>query len=191
MKAYPRMRRLDGLERLAAAVTDEIVVATYSTATDWLAICDRPLNYFAFGAMGLASSHALGLALAFPERRVIVLDGDGSLLMNLGTLVTIAGQAPPNLAHTVWCNGTYEANGGLPLPSDAVDFAGMARSAGIRASRRASTLDDVSAAIPDLLHAPGPVFLQVDVEQGELGPRSYKDMYSAERRRAFRQAVAG
>ena len=102
---------------LAPHITDEIVVATYSSATDWLATVDRPLNYFAFGAMGLASSHALGLALARPDKRVIVLDGDGSLLMNLGTLVTIGAVAPKNFTHIVAHNGSYEANGGHSIPN--------------------------------------------------------------------------
>ncbi|MBM3609036.1 MAG: thiamine pyrophosphate-binding protein, partial [Alphaproteobacteria bacterium] len=81
------INRRKALELLASHITDEIVVSTYSTASDWIEIFDRPLNYFSSGAMGLASSHGLGLALARPERRVLVLDGDGSLLMNLGTLV--------------------------------------------------------------------------------------------------------
>jgi len=63
------------------------------SAHSWNAINDRPLNHYSFGAMGLASSHGLGLALGLPSRRIIVLDGDGSLLMNLGSLVTIAAAA--------------------------------------------------------------------------------------------------
>ena len=79
------------LKALARHVTDaDIVLPVYSTAFDWLDIRPSPLNYLAHGAMGLASSHALGLALGRPDKRVIVLDGDGSLLMNIGTLVTAA-----------------------------------------------------------------------------------------------------
>jgi sulfopyruvate decarboxylase subunit beta len=126
------INRREALQFLSRQVTDQIVVATYSSATDWLDIIDRPLNYFSSGAMGLASSHGLGLALARPERRVIVLDGDGSLLMNLGTLVTIAQVAPRNLTHLVFQNGTYEANGGHPIPNQGVDFEAHARAAGIR-----------------------------------------------------------
>ena len=64
----------------------DLVVAVYQSCFDWLALCPRDLNYVSTGAMGQASSHALGLALGSPDRRVIVLDGDGSLLMNLGSL---------------------------------------------------------------------------------------------------------
>ena len=102
----------------------------YSSAFDWIEIAPRALNYYSFGAMGLGSSCALGFALGQPDRRVIVLDGDGSLLMNLGTLVTIGAAAPKNLVHFVCRNGTYEANGGHPIPQRDVDFTGLAQAAG-------------------------------------------------------------
>ena len=124
------MKRDECFRALARHVTDEIVVATYSSAVDWLALGERALNYFSVGAMGLDSSHALGLALARPDKRIICLQGDGSLLMNLGCLVTIAAAAPKNLVHMVVQNGTYEANGSHPIPNTKVEFAAMARSAG-------------------------------------------------------------
>lgn len=179
------------LRLLAARVTDEIVVSSYSTATDWFAIADRPLNYFWHGAMGLCSSHGLGLALARPERRTLVLDGDGSLLMNLPTLVTLAAAAPPNLVHLVFRNGTYEANGGHPLPNPGVDFEGIARAAGWARAETIASLEAFEARLPDLLHGPGPAFAVLPVEQGPLGPRSYTELYRAERRAAFRRALDG
>jgi thiamine pyrophosphate-dependent acetolactate synthase large subunit-like protein len=121
---------------------------------------------------------------------VIVLDGDGSLLMNLGALVTIAAAAPVNFTHLVFMNGGYEANGGHPLPNPEADFAGMARGAGLP---DAATIADIGAfehEIPDLLTRPGPIFRCLRIEQGPLGPRSYADMYRAERRVAFRAALA-
>src|SRR5262249_39271475 len=132
LKEAVMMKRDECLKVLARHVTDtDIVLPVYSAAFDWIDIRPHPLNYVSHGAMGLASSHALGLALGRPDRRIIVLDGDGSLLMNLGSLVTIAAAAPPNLFHFVCHNGTYEANGGHPIPGrDRVDFCGFARSAG-------------------------------------------------------------
>lgn len=184
------MNRLECLKILARHVTDQIVVATYSTATDWLAINpDRVLNYFAFGAMGLASSHGLGLALARPDKRVIVLDGDGSLCMNLGTLVTIGAVQPKNFIHFVGHNGTYEANGGHPIPNQRVDFAGIARSAGIAKAHTISDLADFEGRIAGLLKEEGPVFVDLLIEQGPLSTRDYSDMYSAARRTAFRAAL--
>ncbi len=184
------INRRELLLALKRHLTDEIVVASYSTATDWLSIADRPLNYFSHGAMGLCSSHGLGLALARPERKVIVLDGDGSLLMNLGTLVTIAAAAPANLVHVVLENGTYEANGGHPLPTAAVDLAAMARAAGIAKASTIQALDDFEARLPQVLGGDGPTFVALKIEQGPLGPRSYDDMYRPERRAALRAALA-
>ena len=184
------MDRKACLEILRRHITDDqIVVGAYSTANDWIQLSDRPLDYYFFGAMGLASSHALGLALAFPERRVVVLDGDGSLLMNLGTLVTIAAVAPKNLTHFVGHNGSYEANGGLPLPNRAVDLAGIARSAGIADTRDIRDLAEFEREVVGLLTRPGPVFADLWVEQGPIDARDYAGMYSVERRTAFREAV--
>jgi thiamine pyrophosphate-dependent acetolactate synthase large subunit-like protein len=139
--------------------------------------------------MGLASSHGLGLALGRPDKRVIVLDGDGSLCMNLGTLVTIGAVAPKNFVHFVGHNGTYEANGGHPIPNKTVDFAGIARSAGISKSYTISDIADFEARIAGLLEEEGPVFVDLLIEQGPLSPRDYSDMYSASRRTAFRAAL--
>lgn len=183
------MNRLECFRALARHVTDEIVVSSYSSAHDWIAIADRPLNHFSHGAMGLASSHGLGLALGLPERRVLVLDGDGSLLMNLGSLVTIAGAAPKNLLHFVCQNGSYEANGGHPLPNRDVDFVGFARSAGIRACYAFSELPAFEAQVGALLKKQGPVFAVLKVEQGPLAEIDYPRLYDPARRAALREAV--
>src|SRR5258708_16193860 len=83
------MKRDECFRALAAHLADEIVIAVYSSAFDWLELAPRALNYFSFGAMGIASSHGLGLALGPPRQRGLLLDGGGSPLMNLGTLVTL------------------------------------------------------------------------------------------------------
>ncbi|MCA8967377.1 MAG: thiamine pyrophosphate-binding protein [Planctomycetes bacterium] len=184
------MRRDDCLKCLARHHTDQIVVAVYQAAFEWIRIKPHPLNYISTGAMGQASSHALGLALGRPDKRVIVLDGDGSLLMNLGSLVTIAAAAPPNLVHFLCENGTYEANGGHPVPgAGKVDFPGLARAAGYRAALRIETIDTFDEALPALLESPGPVFASLVVEPGEAYPQDYEDMHSAERRARFRAAL--
>ena len=116
------MKRDECFRILARHISDEAVVATYSSAVDWVEIAPRPLNYLSIGAMGLDSSHGLGLALGRPDKRVVVLQGDGSLLMNLGSLVTIAAVAPKNLVHLVAQNDTYEANGSQPIPNPKAGF---------------------------------------------------------------------
>jgi phosphonopyruvate decarboxylase len=184
------MRRDECLRALARHVTDEIVVPVYMAAFDWLAIHPRPLNYYAVGAMGLASSHALGFALGRPDKRVIVLDGDGSLLMNLGSLVTIAAAAPRNLIHFVCRNSTYEANGGHPIPNGGrVDFAGLARAAGYPHVHEFSDLVAFSVEVGGLLRLDGPVFAVLAVEPGPCVPMDYADLYKASRREAFRAAL--
>lgn len=183
------MNRTKVLEALKQRLTDEIVIATYSTASEWVEMSDRPLNFFSNGAMGLASSHGLGMALARPERRIIVLDGDGSLFMNLGTLVTIGRLAPKNFTHMVFCNGSYEANGGHPVPNPDADFEAMARAAQIQKTCTISGLQDFTSRLDWLLKEEGPVFASLDIEQGVIGPRSYKEMYRAERRQALRDAL--
>ena len=185
------LNRSDLYKVLARHITDEIVVSSYASAIDWKLVTERPLNYFSHGAMGLCSSHGLGLALARPERKVVVLDGDGSLLMNLGTLVTIAAVKPRNFLHFVNQNGTYEANGGHPIPNPGVDFSGIARSAGIEKVYSFSELSDFEAKIGTMLQEAGPVFCTLYIQQGVDEPTvdDYKDMYKPERRTAFRAAL--
>jgi len=185
------MKSNDCLRALARHVTDEdIVVPVYTSAFDWLAIRPHPLNYLAHGAMGLASSHALGLALGRPDRRVIVLDGDGSLLMNLGSLVSIAEAAPRNLIHFVCENGTYEANGGHPIPNRAnVDFAGFARSAGYRAVHVFSELKIFEQQAAAILSEEGPVFTTLKVAPSGPQTRDYSRLHGADVRAATKAAL--
>jgi sulfopyruvate decarboxylase subunit beta len=185
------LRRDDALKALIPHVGDEdIVVAVYQSCFDWLALNPRDLNYVAVGAMGQASSHALGLALANPERRVLVFDGDGSLLMNLGALVTIAASAPPNLYHFLFANRVYEVNGAHPLPgAEIVDFAGMARAAGYADAVSFDDLDRFKAGLPGLLQAAGPRMAVLEIVPGESFPRMYDYIHSAAARQSFRQAL--
>jgi phosphonopyruvate decarboxylase len=184
------MRRDACLEALAAVRGDAIVVATYTTAFEWERISPSPLNLPATGAMGQGSSHGLGLALGLPAQKVIVLDGDGSLLMNLGTLVTIAAARPANLVHFVCENGTYEANGSHPIPgAGVVDFAGFARAAGYP---HVFAFDDAVAfarALPDLLALTGPVFATLKFVPGDPVAYDYRWMHGKTTRERFAAAV--
>jgi sulfopyruvate decarboxylase subunit beta len=186
------MRRDLCLKAIARHVRDDdIVLPVYSTAFDWLDIRPHPLNYLSHGAMGLASSHALGLALGRPDKRVIVLDGDGSLLMNLGTLVSIAEAAPTNLYHFVFENGTYEANGGHPIPGRGkISFAGFARSAGHSNVHEFSDLQVFEQRSGAILGEPGPSFACLKVEPAGEQERDYGRLHGPQVRQAFRDALA-
>jgi phosphonopyruvate decarboxylase len=179
------------LGAIARHVTDaDIVLPVYSTAFDWLDIRPHPLNYLSHGAMGLASSHALGLALGRPDKRVIVLDGDGSLLMNIGTLVTAAEAAPKNLYHFVCENGSYEANGGHPIPGRGkVSFAGLARSAGYNSVHEFADLKIFEQQVGAILAEPGPVFVDLKIESSGPQERDYSRLHGPQVRKAFRDAL--
>ena len=184
------MKRDLALEVLKQHISNEIVVAVYQTLFDWMAINPRDLNYVATGAMGQASSHGLGLALANPDKEIMVFDGDGSLLMNLGSLVTIANAAPKNLHHFVFENGVYEVNGAHPIPGQGqLDFAAMARAAGYQHVETFSELGDFETGVGDFLQHPGPAFAVMKIEAGKPYPRDYAYIHSAEARHSFRQAL--
>lgn len=157
----------------------DIVVPSMGSAREWLA--SGPLHDLDFvyvpSAMGHATSVGLGLALAQSDRRVIVLSGDGSLLMNLGTLVTISAQSPANLMIVVFVNAVYEVTGAQSTPRSAntpVDYVAMARASGIRSVFRWSSLDDWRGGVREALVADGPTVVVLDVAPvpGAVGPRS-------------------
>jgi len=185
------MVRPECLKVLAAHRTNEIVVSIFKPAFEWRVISPSDLNYTFINAMGQIASHGLGLALAFPERRIIVLDGDGSLLMNLGCLVTIAHVAPRNLIHFVCDNGVYETTGGQPTPgSGQISLAGFARAAGYPLVHEFDDLVEFERALPELLTAEGPVFADLKVVQGtEPYPEEWEAVFSKERQRAFKRAA--
>ncbi len=184
------MRRDECFRKIAELRGDAIVVSTYSSAFEWRRIAPSGLNYFSVGAMGQASSHALGLALGLPGQKVVVLDGDGSLLMNLASLVTIAEAAPRNLVHFVAENGCYEANGSHPIPGrDRVDFAGLARAAGYARVFEFDGLNRFAAELPDVMSAPGPVFVTLKIVAGEAPALDYEWLHSEQVRQDFKDAI--
>lgn len=184
------MKSHECLEVLARLLPDQIVVATYRAAFEWMAARPSDLNYLSVGAMGLASSHGLGLALGRPDRQVIVLDGDGSLLMNLGSLITIAEAAPGNLVHCVFDNRSYAVNGGHPVPgAGKTDFAGLAEAAGYRGVYRCADIARLPETFSEALRQDGPAFVDLQVAHTGEVPLDYDALFSAERRRAFRAAL--
>ena len=157
---------------IAAARTDEVVVTTMSTVRPWGKLSTSDLDLAsADSAMGHAADLALGIALARPERRVICLNGDGSMLMTLGTLATIAGSGASNLFLVVVRNNEYEITGNQAVPAAGlIDFAGLAGAAGIERAydfHESSTWRD---AVPEFLQCAELVFASVAVAPGNEGP---------------------
>jgi len=167
------MNRLAAITRVLPLLKGTPVIANLGRNTyDLYAAGDRPEHFYTWGSMGAASSIGLGLALARPALRVVVLDGDGSLLMNLGSLATIASQRPTNLVEIVFDNGSYETTGGQPThTTQGVDLAAIARGAGIPRVVEADDLDAFAAATARALREDGPWFVLARVEQGTLAAR--------------------
>lgn len=185
------MKRDEMLKAFARQRKDEIVVAVYMAAQEITHISPNDLNYTFTGAMGQGSSHALGLALGRPDRRVVVFDGDGSLLMNLGSLVTIANQAPKNFVHCLCENGTYETNGAVPIPrAGQIRFTDLAQTAGYRKTYELSDLSEWERELPRILREDGPIFVDLKVEPGEAYPENFPRLYSFAHREKFRRALA-
>lgn len=149
-----------------------IVVATMTANFEWPQVSTNPdLDLLFSGAMGKASSAGLGLALARPDRQVIILDGDGSLLMNLGALVTIADLAPPNLIHFVFENGVYRTSGGQPAPgAGKVSYTRLAKAAGYPNAYEFTELKTLEKDLPPIMTQPGPTLVCLKTEPSTERP---------------------
>jgi thiamine pyrophosphate-dependent acetolactate synthase large subunit-like protein len=157
------------LEVLVPLRREQVVVSTMGSAREWPRLSNHPLDlHYVPSAMGQAPALGLGLALARPAREVLVLNGDGCMLMNLGCLVTIVASGARNLTLFVLDNGIYEVTGGQQTAAaaapTAVDYAGFARSAGFASVRSFDALDTWRQGAAELLALPGPRFCVLAVE---------------------------
>jgi thiamine pyrophosphate-dependent acetolactate synthase large subunit-like protein len=156
------MNRSDLTRRLVARLgNDEAVIGGIGhTHFDLWAAGQRPQNYYMLGSMGLAIPIALGVAIAQPQRRVIALEGDGSLLMQLGALGTVASVKPANLVIIVWDNASYQITGAQPtLTASSVDLVAMARGAGLAHSAWATDEARFESLVAEALDGAGPRFI--------------------------------
>jgi sulfopyruvate decarboxylase subunit beta len=164
------------IDRLAAtrvvvelAAESPIVASIGNPSSDLAAVADRP-EYVYVRAMGMASSFGLGLALALPARRVVILDGDGALLMNLSSLATAAMYQPPNLVHVIWDNGVWEITGGQPVGSAfGVDLAGVARACGFGQVARVDSLPEFRAVFGQAMRDDRPWVIAAAIAPGNSG----------------------
>ena len=167
--AYP-LRRREIVKRLTQTNEDVLVIAGLgSTAWDITSAGDRDLNFPLWGAMGGAVSIGLGLALAQPKRRVLVITGDGETLMGLGSFATVAMQAPQNLSICTFDNERYGETGMQSTHTSAkTDLAGVAAACGIPTTGTIRTEAEFGAALPVILDAPGPVYHVIKVRAEKL-----------------------
>jgi len=160
----------DALGRMVPCLRDEVCVhANGFLSRAAFGLRDADTCFYMIGSMGLASSIALGIALTRPERRVIVFDGDGNVLMNLGTLATIAVAAPTNLLHVCFDNSAHASTGAQPTISNRVALEEIARTAGYRWAGRVESPEALDEALPGFLARQGPAFLLVRIALGPPG----------------------
>jgi thiamine pyrophosphate-dependent acetolactate synthase large subunit-like protein len=183
---------LQVLHRLRTS--DQVVLSTMGAAREWMKLGTHPLDFiYAPSAMGEAPALGLGMALARPDRQVIVLNGDGCMLMNLGSLVTITAQAPGNLVLIVCDNSVYEVTGGqwtaaaepVRPPDRAVDFCQIARGCGFSVAYEFELIEDWRRRAPEVLAARGPTFVMLQVEPIPGGDVPRSPAPPVERARAF------
>src|SRR3954469_8405176 len=186
------MTRLDALRAVYSRLEDRVVVTIMgAVAAELQSLGHRPNFFYLQHAMGLASSMGLGIALSRPELRVIVFDGDGSVLMNLGGLTTLARYRPKNLLHVVFDNESLLSVGGFPTAtSTGSDIAGMAAAAGVPRTATVRDLDAFVLAFDEALAANQLTTLVAKVEA--KGPAAFvTDLPMLENRFQFARYLKG
>ena len=184
------MLRLDCLGAIYQDLEKCLVITIMgATAAELHSLGHLPNFFYLQHAMGLASSTGLGLALSLPDQEIVVFDGDGSLLMNLGSLSTMARYQPKNLVHVVFDNESLLSVGGFPTAtSTGTDLEGIARAAGIPAVRKVRTIEDFKTAVKNALDGTQLNTIVAKVEA--TGPTGYvTDLSLVENRFQFRRYI--
>ncbi len=182
MKSLDALRLLDG--RLGGAL---VVCCNGYPSRELYALRDRPENFYMIGSMGLAGPIALGVALARPERRVVVLDGDGNVLMALGAMANVGAAAPPNLVHVILDNGAYASTGSQRTISRQVPLEEVARACGYARVRRVREAGSLERAWTETADGPACLVVEVEPSDGAGLPRVAIDPPALARR--FAEAV--
>lgn len=172
------MNRLDLTRRILNVVDDDmlLVAGIGNAGFDLFSAGDRPSNFYMLGSMGMAIPIALGLALAQPERSIIVMEGEGSVLMNLGGLATVGRESPPNLTIVIWDNAQWQLTGGQPLATASTcDLVAVALACGITQSTAPLDPETFGARMRYALDAPGPHLLVARIDASPAAGRHHDD----------------
>jgi pyruvate/2-oxoacid:ferredoxin oxidoreductase beta subunit len=164
--------KLDYIRFIAGEVSGSLlIVGIGGGILEWRAVQPEPVALYLIHAMGLPPSFGLGLALALPHRRILALDGDGGMLMHLGSLPTLGLARPSNLSTIIFDNGCYASTGYVPTAASTTDLGATAAAAGIKSVFRVSTVADFSIAIGSALSTDGPHFVHALTQAGHYdGP---------------------
>ena len=162
------MTRLEATQVVVKALdaTTPVIASLGHPAYDLFAVGDRPTNFYTWGSMGLASSIGLGLAMARPDLPVVVFDGDGSLLMNLGSLATVGWRRPPRLTVVVWDNGAYATTGGQASATEhGADLEAAAKALGIEQALTVRSESELAQALARTARGSGPWMIVAKVKE--------------------------
>ncbi|MCI0525900.1 MAG: thiamine pyrophosphate-dependent enzyme [Nitrospira sp.] len=158
------MKRQEAIETVLRILNHELVIhCNGMVSREAFHALDRPENFYMIGSMGLTASIGLGVALVRPDRKVVIFDGDGNVLMNLGTLTEVGAFKPQNFFHICFDNGVYGSTGNQPTLAQSINLDKVAKSAGYRIVKRVNDRIELEKAARDLLQQQGPIFLLVKV----------------------------
>ena len=186
------MKRYEAIEIITEELNgDELVIsANGMISRELFSIKESPNNFYMLGSMGLTSSIGFGLAYNLPNRKVVIIDGDGNILMNLGSLATIGHFAPNNLVHIVLDNEMHASTGGQPTVSNTAKLEEVANATGFRIAKRVSSSEDLHLSVREVLRSKCSSFILVKIEKGEKDvPRvSYESTHIKNR---FKEIIGG
>lgn len=169
---------------------DLVISSTGNLSREIAIIADSARIFYMMGSMGLASSIGLGLALCMSNKRIIIIEGDGSVLMNMGSLATIGHYSPLNLVHIVLDNEVYDSTGGQASVSSTANLDKIAIDVGYNTGRKVTNEHELREALKDNLMLPGSVFIQVKVEIGGIADRIPRVPYEPEEvRNRFKEVI--
>ena len=161
------MKRFDAIEAIVSCLGDEFVVVCNGMINrELFALGDRARNFYMLGSMGLASAIGLGVACAKSDVKVVVIAGDGNVLMSLGTLATIGKISPGNLVHVVLDNECHESTGGQETATSVARLDVIADGSGFKHVERVKSLERLKSVFVEFLRLDGPSFIHVKVERG-------------------------
>jgi len=163
---YP-LKRAEAIQIVTEALGGEeyVIATTGKPSRELFSLCDRPKNFYMQGSMGHASSFGLGVALNQPKKKVVVLDGDGALLMHMGIVSSVGFYKPKNFYHVVLDNESYETTGDQDTTSPATDFKTIAKAAGYNSAEEAKSESELRAKLKLILKSEGPGFLRVKINR--------------------------
>ncbi|MEM5766080.1 MAG: thiamine pyrophosphate-dependent enzyme [Candidatus Aenigmatarchaeota archaeon] len=165
------MKREDAVKLISKVLKDRenvtIISSTGLISRELFRINDSPQNFYMTGSMGLASSIGLGLAIAHTNRKIIIIEGDGSLLMNMGSLATIGHISPKNLIHIVLDNNSYESSGGECTVSNTANLDSVAKIVGYKNTAKVICEKELEKTLIESLDIDGPTFILVKIEKSD------------------------